>query len=70
MDADGEKPVAHWVMQFKLNDTWWTEIFPGGVHSASQTGRGTFNAVAVTAIDRCGNASEPAVLEREPEGKK
>ena len=68
--STGEKPVAHWVMQFKLNDTWWTEIFPGGVHSASQTGKGNFHAVAVTAIDRCGNASEPAVLEREPEGKK
>jgi len=58
------------MVQFKLNDTWWTEIFPGAVRGSSCTNRGTIQAVAVTAIDRCGNASAPAVLERAPPGRK
>ena len=66
----GQKTVTRWMVQFKLNDTWRTEIFPGAVRRSSCTSQGTIQAVAVTAIDRCGNASAPAVLERAPPGRK
>ncbi len=60
----GEKPVAHWVVQLKLDNQWVTKIFPGDARSLSTSSKGTISAVAVTAVDRSENASAPTVLER------
>ena len=60
----GEEPVAHWVVQLKLDNQWVTKIFPGDARSLSTSSKGSISVVAVTAIDRCGNASASAVLER------
>ena len=60
----GEEPVAHWVVQLKLDNQWVTKIFPGDARSLSTSSKGFISAVVVTAVDRVGNASAPAALER------
>jgi hypothetical protein len=49
-----------WVLQCRTNAVWTTEIFP-----ANETGRFRENfspdAIALRAVDRTGNLSEPAV---------
>jgi uncharacterized lipoprotein YddW (UPF0748 family) len=53
-------PVRWWVVQTKSGD-WKSEILPKEATSEILSGR--FEAVAVTAIDRAGNASPPQVVE-------
>ena len=59
--AGGAKPVWLWVVQRRAGPNWITTVLP-----ASQTGcdisRALPTAVAVTAVDRCGNASRPVTL--------
>jgi uncharacterized lipoprotein YddW (UPF0748 family) len=54
--------IAWWVVQSKAGGVWATTILPGGARSHNVTG--SPEAFAVTAIDRCGVASPPTVLER------
>jgi uncharacterized lipoprotein YddW (UPF0748 family) len=58
----GPGRVWLWVVQTKARGAWTTDILPG-----TQSGRvflqGKPEVVAVTAIDRCGNASRPTALE-------
>jgi uncharacterized lipoprotein YddW (UPF0748 family) len=63
-------PVRWWVVQTKSYSDWKTEIFPKEVSSAFLTGAP--DVVAVTAIDRVGNASPARVMElvKEPENKR
>jgi uncharacterized lipoprotein YddW (UPF0748 family) len=53
-------PVRWWVVQAKSGD-WKSEVLPK--EATSETLSGRFEAVAVTAIDRAGNASPPQVVE-------
>ena len=57
----GGKPAALWVLQFRTDKVWTTEILP-----ASQTAHNFFNdapdAIAIRAVDRAGNLSAPTVL--------
>jgi uncharacterized lipoprotein YddW (UPF0748 family) len=53
--------VRWWAVQTRTGTTWKTQIFPGDITSASLTSPP--EAVALTAIDRVGNASAPRVLE-------
>jgi uncharacterized lipoprotein YddW (UPF0748 family) len=53
--------VHWWLVQRKIFSDWKTEIFPANV-SSKMLGT-TPEAVAVTAIDRFGNASAPCVLQ-------
>jgi uncharacterized lipoprotein YddW (UPF0748 family) len=57
----GGKTARWWVLQFWINGSWTTQILP-----ASQTSQGFFNsetgAVFIRAVDRLGNASEPATI--------
>jgi uncharacterized lipoprotein YddW (UPF0748 family) len=63
----GGEPVWLWVLQYRTNEVWTMEILP-----ADQTSRTYFNArpeaIAVSAVDRTGNLSLPAVLGKEPAG--
>ena len=58
----GMEKVSVWVLQIKTEGQWQTRILAGDARSQSLTGAP--EAVALTAIDRCGVASPTAVLER------
>ena len=59
----GAEKVWKWVLQFQMNGVWTTEILLAG-----QTARDFPNAlpdvIAVSAIDRTGNQSQPAVFKK------
>jgi len=61
--VSGAEPARLWVLQCRINEVWTTEILP-----ADQTSWAFLNtrpeAVAVSAVDRTGNLSSPAVLGR------
>jgi len=61
-NANG-KPAWLWVLQFEIKGAWTTEILP-----ANQTTRTFYDSkpdvVAVSAVDRSGNESEPSVLKK------
>ena len=61
------EPVAVWVFQIRIKGKWSTLIFPRKQTSALMniTGPMTPDAFAITAIDRAGNASVPAVLAKQ-----
>jgi hypothetical protein len=63
-------PVRWWMVQTKFFSDWKTEVFPREVTSEFLTG--TPEVVAVTAIDRVGNASPARVMElvKEPAQKR
>ena len=61
--ASGGKPAWLWILQFRINGVWTTEILP-----ANQTAW-TFpdfkpDLIAVSAVDRVENESEPATLKK------
>jgi len=56
------KDIQWWVLQIRKGSKWGTEILPG--QQTSHVFKDKMDLIAVTAIDRCGNASAPAVLER------
>ena len=63
--ARGE-PVWLWVLQFRIAGKWTTEILPAKQTSRSWPARGTStapDAVAISAVDRCGNMAAPVVVE-------
>jgi hypothetical protein len=61
-EAAGEA-AGRWVLQYRTNEAWVTEILPAG-----QTQRTFANVrpdvVAVSALDRAGNVSAPAALQK------
>jgi uncharacterized lipoprotein YddW (UPF0748 family) len=63
--SSGGKPAWLWILQYRANEVWTTEILP-----ADQTSRIFFNShpevMAVSAVDRTGNLSLPAVLGKGP----
>jgi uncharacterized lipoprotein YddW (UPF0748 family) len=54
--------VSVWLWQTRTDNQWQTRILPGETRSLEITG--TPEALALTAIDRCGMASPPAALQR------
>jgi len=59
----GNEPAGWWVLQYRANDVWTTEILPG-----NQTSRVFFDfhpaLVAVSAVDRTGNIGPPAAMKK------
>jgi hypothetical protein len=51
-----------WVLQTRTGGAWTTEVIPGQFNARTFTRDKTPDLVAVTAIDRCGNASVPELL--------
>ena len=60
--ATGAQPIAWWVLQTRLQDHWRTFILPGDTHEQSL--ESWPDAVALTAIDRCGMASVATLLQQ------
>ncbi|MDB6109708.1 MAG: hypothetical protein JWR69_1458 [Pedosphaera sp.] len=61
-EPSGTDKVSWWVLQTKSAGQWNTSIFPGAARTEKFTG--SPDTIAVTAIDRCGVASPPTVLQR------
>ena len=64
-EISGGEPAWLWVLQFRTNGVWSTEILP-----ENQTAR-TFenyrpDVITVSAVDRVGNAGPPAALKKGP----
>jgi uncharacterized lipoprotein YddW (UPF0748 family) len=60
----GKEKAWLWVVQRRAGGKWSTEILPGGQASltVSCAGASAPDLVAVSAVDRCGNQSPPAVV--------
>jgi uncharacterized lipoprotein YddW (UPF0748 family) len=55
----GSEPISSWVLQFKRGSKWSTRILPAS-HRTQILDGDPPDAIAVSAIDRAGNASPPA----------
>jgi hypothetical protein len=60
----GAEKASLWVLQTKTGGEWHVTVLPGGTKGYRFASLP--DAIAVTAIDRCGVASSPAVLQRQP----
>jgi hypothetical protein len=58
----GEEKIWLWVLQFKAGKDWSLEILPGARTNFALNS--SPDACSLLAVDRCGNASTPVVLER------
>ena len=65
--SNGSEAAWLWVLQTRNSGAWRAEILSAGQTSRAWPGSETPEVLAVTAVDRCGNASAPAVLEKRPE---
>jgi len=61
----GAEPVAWWVMQTRADGAWTTRILRGTQSETVFSLPSKPEAVAISAVDRCGNASLGSVLERQ-----
>jgi uncharacterized lipoprotein YddW (UPF0748 family) len=57
--------ISAWVLQTRTDNQWHTSILPGETRAHLLSG--SLDAIALTAIDRCGLASSPMVLKQEAE---
>ncbi|HEU0008702.1 MAG TPA: family 10 glycosylhydrolase [Verrucomicrobiae bacterium] len=64
---NGAEAVWLWVLQTRNGGAWRTEILAAAQTSREWTGKETPEALALTAVDRCGNPSPPVVLEKQPD---
>jgi uncharacterized lipoprotein YddW (UPF0748 family) len=65
-EPTGSEPAWLWVLQTKTGPQWKTQILPGHLRSQTLARQARPEAFALRAVDRCGNASEPVVFERQP----
>jgi len=61
----GADAVGHWLVQTKVDGRWQTEILPGRQTAWSIPASRKPEVLVVRAVDRCGNLSPPAALERQ-----
>jgi uncharacterized lipoprotein YddW (UPF0748 family) len=66
--AEGRKPWL-WVVQTRGDSGWTTEVLPGDERSHRLVASGDPQAVYVSAVDRTGNESAPAVARWRPSEK-
>lgn len=62
-ESSGSEPAALWLLQTRDGSRWNTRVLPGSSRWADLDPKGP-SAVALCAVDRYGNLSSPAVLER------
>ena len=61
--VSASEPIWIWAVQRKVGAEWLLDLMPGTTTGTVLTLRGRPEAIAVSAVDRCGNASKPIVLE-------
>ena len=61
--AGMEEKISQWVLQIRVNNQWQTCLLPGAARCRVLDTLP--DVVAITAVDRCGVASPPAVLQRD-----
>ena len=60
----GEENPAWFILYKKINDVWTYDVLPGNTYSIPTSNHfKDISAVAVSAVDRCGNESEKTILE-------
>jgi len=59
-EISGNEPARGWLLQFRANGNWTTQIFPGG-QTDFYFNNAAPDAVSLRAVDRLGNLGEPAV---------
>jgi uncharacterized lipoprotein YddW (UPF0748 family) len=65
--VNGTEAVRLWVLQTRSGGAWRTEILPAAQTSRAWSGKDSPEALALTAVDRCGNSSAPTILEKRPD---
>lgn len=60
--STGTEKAQIWVLQTRIGQQWKTEILPA--QTTSRSWQTPPDVIAITAVDRAGNASTPAVLSR------
>jgi uncharacterized lipoprotein YddW (UPF0748 family) len=60
----GSKAIWSWLVQTRSGTAWVQQIFPNAAGGLLLSVPGNPEVIAVTAIDRCGNASTAKVVER------
>jgi uncharacterized lipoprotein YddW (UPF0748 family) len=55
------KPAWRWVVQYRVGTAWTTQVLPRDQREVVLPAGAQVNAVAVSAVDRLGNQSEPAL---------
>ena len=60
----GAAPIWNWLLQTRIEGAWDTRVLPGSQSAVLLTVPGRAEVVAVSALDRLGNASQSAVVER------
>jgi uncharacterized lipoprotein YddW (UPF0748 family) len=63
--ASGQRHVRQWIVQTRVNGQWRSQVLPGETTSATLSA-GAPSHLALTALDRYGNASPVVVVERTP----
>jgi uncharacterized lipoprotein YddW (UPF0748 family) len=61
--ASGAKPAWLWILQFRINGVWTTEILPAN-QEVWTFDHSTPDIIAVSAVDRVENEGAPAVLQK------
>jgi uncharacterized lipoprotein YddW (UPF0748 family) len=63
--GQGKEPARWWVVQCRVKGQWRTEILAAALKELRLAGeRSEADAIAVSAVDACGNQGPPAVLAR------
>jgi hypothetical protein len=66
-EKSATKEIWLWLVQTKVGADWTSEILPGNQSSTALNTPEYPRFFAVSAVDRCGNASLPSVLELQEE---
>jgi hypothetical protein len=63
--AAPDEPIRRWLFQIRVKGRWYSQVLPASqVAGVVRAGTGLPEYIALTAIDRGGNASPPTVLGR------
>jgi hypothetical protein len=65
-EPSNTEPVWLWTLQTRAGNEWRLDVFAGR-HGSAAIRNMVPDMIALTAIDRCGNASRPIILQRQAE---
>ncbi len=62
VEPQGREKPSLWLLQTKIKNSWYNELYSGAKTSFTIQNHQDKEAIAISAIDRCGNLSQPSVL--------